>query len=198
MALSSLTPTISACTENSCRVLTIRDTTGVYDLTDNPGGWQNAATVLAGDITAAVLNITLPDGTTMDEIDVLADLPNPITGAFDFPSITLPEQVDGKYIIEYTLTEGATSKTKRLSIYSLCNSRCCIDKMWSKYANNIDATSDGCGCSPKTILTKDRALLAETLMKAINSSAMCNNETSRDLLLAKLTRICALEECDCN
>lgn len=198
MALSSLTLNISACVENACQVLTVRDTTGVYDLTDNPGGWQNAGTVLAASVTAAVLNITLPDGTAMDEIDVLADLPDPITGEFNFPSITLPAKADGKYVIEYTITVGTTSKTKRLSIYSLCNVRCCIDKMWSKYANNINATSDGCGCTPQSTLTKDRATLAETLLKAITSSAMCNNETSRDGLLTKLKRLCALEECNCN
>lgn len=198
MAISSLTLNISACVENKCQVLVVRDITGVYDVTDNPGGWQNAATVLSASVTAAVLNITLPDGTAMDEIDVIDSLADPITGEFDLYEVELPAQQDGKYIIEYTVTAGGSSKTKRISIYSLCNSRCCVDKMWSKYANNIDATSDGCGCSPKTTLTKDRALLAETIMKAINSSAMCNNESARDALLAKLERLCEIEDCDCN
>jgi hypothetical protein len=196
MSLSDLSLKAKACVVKACTKIEVTDTTGVYNFPDNEGGWESPNTVLAADVTGATIVITTPSGEEIT-VDVLADLPDPVTGEFSYPEISLPSSKDGEYVIEYSIETIDGIKTKKFKIYSLCNSRCCVDKMWSKYAQGADAGECDCGCTKNSNPIQDRALLGESLLKAIKSSAMCNNPTAREALLKKLERLCKLENCNC-
>lgn len=199
MALTNLSPTISACFTNKCSTLTVTDTTGLYNAVSNTGGWDDGATVLINTITAATISITLPDGTVMTTVDVLSQLPSNVTGSFSFTAITLPALADGSYTVVYTVADSSGTKSKTLNLYALCNVRSCVDAMWGKFAaGQAETNACDCGCTDSTTLIKDRALLAESLLKALQSSAICNNTIVRDKLLAQLQKLCALEGCSCS
>lgn len=196
MALENLIPNISGCIENSCGQLTIKDITGVYHVTENPGGWEAIETIEAANVTALTLIITLPDGTINDPVDILSQLPDPVTGEFTFTSLDIPS-ADGEYSILYTINVGELTKQVILTIYSLCNVRCCVDKMWANYAKELISGTD-CGCVDSKTNTHDKAKLAESLLKALTSSTICNSTNLRNSLLEKLQKICKLEDCNCN
>lgn len=204
MALVDLTLNISACVTNNCNAIKVTDITGLYEAINNPGGWEDASTLLSSDVTGVTITITTPSGTVVGPTDVFSQFPSPITmDEFDYSNIALPVSEDGEYIIEYKVdadeATGASTKTKRLKIYSTCKVRCCIDKLWSKWAKGLDDDSDECGCTgSEGSSTLDKAKLGEALLSALNSTTVCNNTVTRDKILAKLNRLCKLENCNCN
>ena len=56
---------IHLCQTNNCKTLKLSETTGVYDITSNPGGWDStgATNPSAGDATRVILTITTPANT---------------------------------------------------------------------------------------------------------------------------------------
>ena len=194
MALSNLTLSLSACVSGNCSTISVTDTTGAYSIT-NTGGWDDSSTVFINTIATATLTITTPDGSIVTE-DVTSQLPTSVTGSFAFLDITLPESLDGEYTISYAVTDKVGTKVKEITIYSLCKARNCVDAMWANYALN-EYTATDCNCKQTTLSLKDTAFLGEALYKSIESSAICNNGV-RDQLLAKLTRLCNLQDCNCD
>lgn len=194
MALSDLTPTISACVVSGCTSMAITDTTGVFSVT-NTGGWDSGVTINVSSITSAIITITTPDGSEVTT-DVTSQLPTSVLGEFSFNNIDLPEACDGEYTIEYSLSDNVNTKTISITIYSLCVVRRCVDKMWGNYALN-EFTDSTCNCSQSSLSLKETAELGEALYNSIQNSAICNNAI-RDSLLAKLQRLCAIQDCTCD
>lgn len=187
----ALIPKICAYVTDNCTTLVVKDVTGAYNADTTVGGW-GSPNITTSDIEAIVLNITnTSDEGTSYEID-FSEFPSTVTGDFEIDSLTIDPLLDGEYTIEYVITDSdAVETSSKIKIFSTCNVRCCIDKMWSKFAESEDDCN--CGCSDN--LTN--ALQAEAIYRAMMSSSACLDATIRSALLNKLQRICELESCKC-
>lgn len=195
MALADLDLKLKACFKNNCTTIEFLDNTQAYNAITNPGGWNGSpVTIGAGAIEIATIDYKHYSEPSFNRVDVLSALiedPDNITGAF-----ILAEEIistgDGLYTFIYSVDyEGSPgAKTITCYQYSLCNVRCCIDKMWLKL------TSINCPENwNKDLLEKIR--YSEGLYKAIGSIAKMGNYTLANEYLAKLQRICSLEKCNC-
>lgn len=186
----SLTPVITATLNNKCKTLTVTDATGVHDAVTNTGGWEGS-NVSGGAITSASISITYADGSTQN-VDVLSEIPNPVTGSFSFNSITLNGYKDGITTITYDLSDGSQDWSVDLSQLWTCNVRACIDKMW---VNVACQTCQG-NCDLGSIV--DDANLAEGLFKALCSgAACCDSSGCVDKILESLQQLCSWDNCNC-
>ena len=192
-----LEPKIRVCFTENCSKIRVYDITGA-ESTENTGGYS-VANGMPVNMSTATITYTTPEGST-NTINVLSTLNSQTTvsGEFLLAAIDIAN-TDGEYTFIYNLSNSATEETFKyeLTIFSLCNARCCVDKLWAKYANNIINNED-CGCSgdPDSYLSK--ASSAEALYKAIKYGIACNNTVAKNEILKKLQRICKLEKCNCN
>lgn len=187
----ALTPKLCAYITDNCTKLVIKDITEAYDADLNVGGW-GSPNITTGNIYAVVINLvnSLGEGTSY-EID-FSNFPATVTGDFTIVELEIDPLLDGEYIIEYVITDtDAVEISSKIKIFSTCNVRCCIDKMWSNFAESREDCS--CGCSSLS----NNALQAEALYRAMLSSSACLDSTVRTTLLKKLQRICELENCNC-
>lgn len=193
MAINTLTPNIRACITDNCTKLKIYDTTLAVS-TANTGGW-GVANIEASAVDAASIVYTLPDGTsTTISVTTAVTSQLIVSGEFLIAEFTITP-ADGVYSFVYTVTEGVDSVNKSISIFNLCSARCCIDKLWAKAAQNLVAGD--CGCSSDKPSYTKTAMLAEATYNAILNGVSCGDTVTRDALLAKLQRICKLENCNC-
>jgi len=180
---------IEGCIKNSCGLLEITDLTGPYVEALNPNGWTNA---LLTDLVRATVLIHY-NGELLSTHDVLSNIPIPM----NVPSYTLLSTSynfqDGQYLITFEVEDSLGAViTKQISFFSVCNVRCCVDKLWSKASKE----EPDCNCSATSAYTK-LALQAEGLLGVIKNSASCINTEARDKILKKLQRICKFEKCNC-
>lgn len=193
MAIATLTSNIRACFDTGCTTLNIYDTTG-GESTANSGGW-GATNINTADVTRSTITYTTPGGTPVDvDVTSVVNAQTTVIGEFLLASITLPA-LDGDYNFSYLINTVSETKTKTISILSLCVVRCCIDKLWAKAA--LGLMEEDCNCVDDKTSYTNRALVAEATYRAILSGTSCNNTNSRAALLTKLQRICKLENCNC-
>jgi hypothetical protein len=190
----ALIPTISACL-NGCTGITITDTTGFYNSTTNPGGWNNSSTVYKTNsstpyVQSATLTITLNSSSTpLATINVLTAVQDSIFPVFDlytyapvdvFGNTTL---ADGSYTFEYTVVTNTniTYVTDTL-IVVYCNVICCVDKL------ALAAIDQDCNtCESEAFNT---FVLADGILQALKAVAECSGEAEFLKLLNKLQRLC--------
>lgn len=196
MAISTLTPTISACIKGQCATLYIQDTTYAYS-TENVGGW-GATNVETVNIDLATIAYTTPGSSTQVVIDVTAivNSQTTVSGEFSLAELSITP-LDGVYSFEYTLTVGAESVMYSTSIFSSCVVECCVNKLWTKVAQEA-ISSDDCGCTEgsKESYSK-KAMVAQSLLFALRNGVSCNDMTGKENTLKKLQRLCKLENCNC-
>jgi len=188
----------STCVKNACNNLVIKDTTGIFSGSTNPGGWNGDDNYsLIEGVQTATIQYLLPGETEYVIVDV-ADL---LIQAGEEDSIAagillVDEDIDimdGQIHIIYTVQTDATNGspletfTTESYIYSLCHVKCCVNKLWVKVA-------EGCGCCNDSL---ERAMEATALLEAIKNAA-CGSADLRDKLLAKLQRICKSQKCNCH
>lgn len=200
MPTSTFSPSIRVCFTDSCTKLKVYDTTGGFSGT-NPGGWDAPYFDPLLGVSASSLTYTTSASTTpivipVDVSEIVESFPDPITGEFLIAEVTITP-FDGQYTFVYTLTDSTNQITKSysVSIFNLCSVRCCIDKLWAKAAQNLVAGD--CGCSSDKPSYTKTAMLAEATYNAILNGVSCGDTVTRDALLAKLQRICKLENCNC-
>lgn len=190
----ALTPTISACL-NGCTGITITDTTGFYNITTNPGGWNDVSTVYRTDIDtpytqSATITITLNSlPTPLATIDVIATIQGAVFPTFDLYSYAPvdiygnPTLTDGSYTITYTIvgSDDITYTTDTVVVV-YCNVACCVSKLAVAVADQDCNT-----CESEAF---DTFVLADGILQALNAVAECSGETEFLKLLNKLQRLC--------
>lgn len=195
MAFLDMTPKISVCIKDGCSKLVISDATLAYNATTNPGGWD-APNLVPEEVFGTII-CTYPSGAIVSEDVTAALTANNTTYQTPFELVTLDTtEGDGVYEYTYTLRDGINMISSTVTKFSLCNSRCCIDKLWAKAA--VGLTVQDCNCGGGTELYCQKATQAEALYKAIIAAASSGKDLVRDELLKKLQRICSLENCNCN
>lgn len=178
-----------------CGVLKVTDTTGAYNATTNPTGWQGGSQPNGSDVTEATIMYYSgqydPDarGTTVDVTDAI---PDTVVGNFVLSdSIELSDYSDGYMTIVYTVTTATDTYTRHQTFLFTCNARCCIDQMFADIASDCD-----CECTQDEKI--DFALKAEGMLRAVKSAASCASTTAVESMLAKIERLCEFNDCGCD
>jgi hypothetical protein len=190
----ALTPTISTCL-NGCISITITDTTGFYNVTTNPGGWNDSSTVYrigpsTPNVQKAELAFTLNSASTpFLTVDITTTVQNAVFPTFDlytyapvdiFGNSTL---ADGSYTIKYTVTDNNDIEyiTDTL-IVVYCNVDCCVAKKAAAVASEL--------CNDCDSQAYEDFLIADGILQALKAVAECSGESEFLKLLNKLQRLC--------
>ncbi len=187
----ALTPKIeSICYTNSNTTIRVTDTTGIYHVTTNPGGYNTPNAPKIGDeILAVTLLITFPNGETQ-EIDLTDQVPDPITGNFTYTDITPDYAVDGVHSFYYTVsTEGGAFYYKIYKLF-LGRVKCCIDKLWAQVPSKMCTE-----CETEEFI--NRVLFAQGLYNSLLAMGGCGHTTTITKLLTQIQKLCNFENCNC-
>lgn len=189
MAIANLAVKLEACFKDNCGQIEFSDATLLYNASNNTGGWNDISTFDNIIITSASIDYKHVSETTFNTVDVTADITGQtITGKYVLTTETITT-ADGLYTFIFSVFDGLTATTQTTYVYSLCNARCCIDKMWTKIEIN-----ESCNCRNKKL---EKVMEAEGLLKAIKALGVCSDNVEADKLLLKLQRICNSEKCNC-
>lgn len=176
----ALKPKIKACVANKCTKLILTDVTGLYDATDNDGGW--GAPNLTGSGDAGFTAVVSVDGGS--DIDVASYVADPVTAA-EFSlgehAVTL---ADGWHTIVYTVTESGgkgASYTDTIKIFTYCNIKCCV---FSKMLEM--KTLDLCKDVEKVASYMHLWTLYKSMIYAANG---CDADQAADIL-SRLNKLC--------
>lgn len=185
---------LQLCAEfSNCNKLILSDITKAYNLDSNPTGW-GVPNLITSNITEATIIVSLPSEESLAPIDIIDSFPATVTDKFKLTEVE-EEFEDGEYIIEYIVVDnGEIEYRATIKIYNLCNSRCCIDKLWAKVGDNL-AKTNSCGCNTTTYY--EDALYGEALIRAIKSASGCLNTEVRESILEKLNKLCEANNCNC-
>lgn len=195
MAIGTLTPTLRVCWTNNCKSIEIYDTTDAYNVTTNVGGW-GPTNIDTADLDIASVTYTDPAGdSSVVDVTTAVNAQTTVTGEFLLTTLELDTALDGQWSFLYTCDEAGTAVTYEISVFSTCSVRCCVDKLWTKSAKEL---LEDCECSKSSVPYTDKALKGEALILSIDNGASCADTATKDALLAKLQRICNLENCNCN
>ena len=190
----ALTPTISACL-NGCTGITIKDTTGFYNVTTNPGGWNASSTVYrvgpsTPNVQSATITISLNSSITpLVTIDVTAAVQTAIFPIFDLydyspvDAFSNPTLVDGSYTITYTIIDDSdVTYTTDTTVVIYCNVACCVSKKAAAVAAEL--------CNDCDSQAYEDFLIADGILQSLKAVAECSGESEFLKLLNKLQRLC--------
>lgn len=181
-------PLLSICYKNSGTEVSISDITDIYHVTTNPTGW-NHPNPDANNVLAATILITFPNGETQ-EVDVVSEIPDPVTGTFTYSDITLDYAIDGVYSFYYTLvTEEGTFYYKIYKLF-LGRVKCCIDKLWAQVPTKMCSE-----CETEEFI--NRVLFAQGLYNSLLAMGGCGHTTTINKLLTQIQKLCNFENCNC-
>ena len=190
----ALIPTISACL-NGCTGITIKDTTGFYNVTTNPGGWNANSTVYrvgpsTPNVQSATITITLNSALTpfltVDVTEAVQDAIFPTFDLYDYAptdAYSNSTLTDGSYTITYTIVDSDdVTYTTDTTIVVYCNVACCVSKLAVAVADELCNT-----CESDAFNT---FVLADGILQSLKAVAECSGETEFLKLLNKLQRLC--------
>lgn len=190
---------VHLCQSSNCKIITLTETTGAYNVSNNPGGW-GAPNPLTNSVDNSTIVITPPSGVAYSFAG--APLPDSTgTVEIDF-SIATNGSIqknangttafsDGIYTVQYTVngTIGPDTYTATTTQQFLltCQIRCCIDKMF-----HLASQSDCTDCKNEKL---NNALEAETFLKSAEYAAACGKIEMAKKHLAKAQWICNTKNC---
>jgi hypothetical protein len=190
----ALIPTISACL-NGCTGITITDTTGFYNVTTNPSGWNDGSTVYrvgpsTPNVQSATITITLNSSPTpLATINVLTTIQGavfPTFDLYDYSPVDIydnPTLADGSYTITYTIVDSNDiTYTTDTVVVVYCNVACCVSKLAVAVADELCNT-----CESEAF---NNFVLADGILQALKAVAECSGEAEFLKLLNKLQRLC--------
>lgn len=187
------------CTEDNCKRFVFTETTGVYNATTNPTGY-NAPNPLIASATSATLDVYLPSNTTTTPdltVDMFAESYPTVVDTFEYTIYNSDlgfsagtKMTDGFYKFVYTVvidvsgtpTTFTQTVTKALS----CNAACCVDGLFGEIPDFE------CDCAEAAI---NKALTAQAIYKAMVSAGACGNKTKYTKLQSMLSRMCNNTNC---
>lgn len=189
----ALIPTISACLVD-CTKIVISDTTGFYNVSNNPGGWNDDLTVWKTNVdtpylTLATLSISLNGGaaTEITVTNVVQNSVYPVYELYEFTpvnSIGESNLQDGYYNIIYSVTDSNDNVYQtELEFVVYCNVACCVSKLAAKVASELcnDCESDA----------YNDFLIADGILQALKAVAESKGTAEFYKLLTKLQRLCS-------
>jgi hypothetical protein len=190
----ALIPTISACL-GGCTKITINDTTGFYNLNNNPGGWNDNSTVWKNQVdgspyvTAANISISLNGGeaTTYNVLNVVQESIYPTYTLYEYTPVDSTGSTfnlqDGYYNITYTVVDNLENTYEtEIEFVVYCNVACCVSKMAANVAAELcnDCDSDA----------YNDFLIADGILQALKATAESLGTQEFTKLLTKLQKLC--------
>ena len=170
--------------------MSFTDTTGAYDATNNPGGWDDS--VDYDDITAATIVVTDSAGaiTTYNVLSQIVALTPPYSSDTVFTDLTI-DMPDGLATVVYTLSVGATTYIANYSVYIYCDIKCCI-------FDNIHTAVILYGNDPCKNADKiSYAMYLWALYQDFINAAQGCNFTDAATMYTKLSAVCTTNNTDC-
>jgi hypothetical protein len=184
-----------ACVQAACTELLIKELTGLYKTTTNPGGY-GTPNPDPEEAESAILVITSPSDqeytinlfdngfptsdTTFEYIIPMSELGN------------RTEIEDGQWIFVYTVViDNVEYKVTKSYIFT-CNSECCVSQL------KAELPSEDCNCDDVTVKQMDY-FKAWGFLEALKYAAFCGNITEYDKILNILNKLCSKTSCKtCN
>jgi len=188
----AFTPTISACL-NGCTGITFTDTTGFYNVTTNPGGWNDDLTLWKTNVdspyvTTATISISL-NGGTATTINVLDKIQASIFPEFELYQYTPVDTggnfnlADGYYTITYTITDSdEVTYSTDIVFVVYCNVACCVANKAAAVAAEL--------CNDCDSQAYEDFLLADGILQALKATAESLGTAEFTKLLNKLQKLC--------
>ncbi len=179
------------CQKSDCSIIEFNETTGLYNITSNPGGWGGPFSTVNPDITLyhySKLEFFDQSNTLIKLFEFYPEFPTSDTNFIKELDYAIP---DGIYRIIYTVRETKTSGTSYSSTIQqafYCNVRCCVFSM----IKDIDID---CACLSKKLEEYNRAY---ALLQGLIKASCCGNVSQFNNILAILQKICLNKNCkDC-
>ncbi len=187
------------CESNDCLSIQFSETTGLYDITSNVGGWSSPNPSI-GNITSATLTILFPYNSSIQTVVIPSSLLYPTfpttssTTAYTIDSSTLAignglQLPDGLYTFTYQVVGSEGTFTKIKYILLSCQVKCCVSKLLAQVP-----TCD-CDCDSELIET---AIMAKFWLDALCAAGQCGNTTAVNEILDILDRYCDWSSCNCS
>lgn len=172
------------------KTLEIYDTTGIYNSTNNVGGWGVPNPELLS-TTVDEISIQNTDSSIFYTVDMYSVLPNVINQPYVITNVNLGlsalEQIpDGQYqLVRTTIVDGVTyRKTRR--IFLIGQLQCCADQM-------LDGQAPGCSCESGrltnasiiqyTLFTLRKAFLSQKFERAnqifVYAQSLCDSKNCK-------------------
>ena len=187
----ALTPKIeNICYTNSNTTIRITDTTGIHNVTTNPGGYGTPNAPYVGDsILSVTILITFPNGETQTE-DVTAQVPGTITGNFTYTDITPDYMLDGVHTFYYTVATEGGSFYYTIHKLFLGRVKCCIDKLFAQVPSKMCTE-----CETEEFI--NRVVFTKGLYDSLLAMGGCNYTPLITKLLTQIQKLCSFENCNC-
>lgn len=195
----ALIPNINLCIRSGCTEFVFRETTGVYNVTTNPGGYGSPNSTL-GSIVSAALTVTSPDNISylLDLMDLDAFPSSNEDYEYILPLSSLGGRTvieDGEWQFTYVVNDGSSNYSVIKTYFFYCNAECCASKMLS--AISITGMDDV--NNPINNKNIDKYTRVRTLISSIKGAANCGNETQFNKILTLINRFCRNTDCKtCN
>lgn len=185
----ALLPKIEECVTKGCKGISIKEITGVYDVTTNPTGWGAPNLAPSDPNFIATVNVLINGVAT--NYNVTSQIPNPVIGDF---FIDIDQVIpDGITTVAYTVSLGTaiTRKVAQVKIFSYCTVRCCVYK---KMMELVDL--DPCKDATKLLSYMYMWSLYENMIELAKG---CDVDGASDVLvrLQKLCGVTTLVDCGC-
>ena len=184
--------TISACL-NECNKITITDTTGFYNVTTNPFGWNNDLTLWRTDaddpyVTAATISISLNGGdpTVVNVLSTVQQAVFPVYTLYEYAPVDSSNNStlqDGYYNIIFTVKDSNDEVYEtEIEFVVYCNVACCVSKLAAKVAQELcnDCDSDA----------YNDFLIADGILQSLKAVAESKGTAEFSKLLTKLQKLC--------
>lgn len=131
---------------NNCNKVDVWESTGVYDVTNNPGGW-GTPNINPSDVTTSYVKVYDYTGVTLLQTITLKETPIDL-----YPAVvnsntfkiatnnTWTQATDGVFKIIYTITDSLSNVYNSSGQYELmiCNLEYCMDKLIAKLVDICD------------------------------------------------------------
>jgi hypothetical protein len=188
----ALIPSISACLVD-CRKITISDTTGFYNVSNNPGGWNDDLTVWKTNVDtpylqSATVSISLNGGepTVITVTNVIQTSVYPEYTLYEYTPVNSNNESnlqDGYYNITYTVVDSNDNTYEtEIEFVVYCNVACCVSKLAAAVANESST------CDSEAY---DDFLTADGIYQALKAVAESKGTQEFYKLLTKLQRLCS-------
>jgi hypothetical protein len=191
---------VHLCQSSNCKIITLTETTGAYNVSNNPGGW-GAPNPETNSLDSLQVIITTPANTpyTFTTIAGWPDVTGNVEANFSIGSNGAIQNnsngttafSDGIYTVQYTvngtIAPNTYTATTTQQFLLTCQIRCCIDKMF-----HLASQSDCTDCKNEKL---SNALEAEAFLKAAEYDAACGKIEMAKKHLAKAQWICNTKNC---
>jgi hypothetical protein len=176
----------------NCKNFNLKDTIGVYHVTENPYGWGTTGTALnPNNITGVKLKIFNIEGTLVNSIDLFSQFNiNTALTSSTFTYSNLQWSYDDsiyKFILEYHTASDVYSNTLDLGVF--CKTQCCLNKKWLSIIRGGKYS-----CDNKTV---QDLIFIESLLYGMLANASCINITEYQNIQKLLNKFCNFKNCKC-